>query len=245
MKKILLALSLLTAAASQAATVSVASTITAANSPHGAVNGQVALKDQSGTTLPVGMRIRVGFFVGYTAAMDATLKLPGGALNLIPGSPVQFVPIGEPPTRPGYGDDTSTTNVTKLIASAVRWNTSYTNVNYVGAENDALDNNTIADGGLARGTKLFVMVYNTGSLTPNFADPNFQYGLYTDASFIVPETGSATLSINVANVDTAADVFYGALGASLHTAALTIIPEPSTGIFALIAGLGLIARRRR
>jgi hypothetical protein len=244
MKKIILALSLFSVGVAQAATVSVTSTVTTAN-VHGPVNSQVALKDSSGATLPAGMRVRVGFFVGYTSAMDAVLRAPGGALNLIPGQPVQFVPIGEPPLRAGYGDDTSANNMTKTIASAIRWNTNFTNVNYVGDPDSAGDNNTIATGGLARGTRLFVMVYNTGSLNPEFGAPGFEYGLFSDPSFIVPETGTATLSLNVANIDLASEAFYGTIGNSLHTALLVPIPEPTAGVFALLAGLGLMVRRRR
>jgi hypothetical protein len=245
MKKTILLLTALTASIASAATVQVASTIPTGGNIHGAGGAQVALKDSAGTTLAAGMRIRVGFFLNYTSALDTTLRAPGGALPLLAAnsvSPNRFIPLGEPPTRPGYGDDTSANNVTKLIAGAVRWAVNYTNVSYVGAENSPGDNNTLADGGLARGTKLFVIAYNTGSLTPDFAAPGFEYGIFSDGGFVVPELGDATLSLNVANVDAAGEVYYGALAASLHTAP---VPEPTTGVMSLLAGLGLMMRRRR
>ena len=248
MKYLVTLLTAMGVSAASAATVSVASTIPTGGNVHGAGGAQVALKNDAGVTLPAGMRIRVGFFVGYTGALDATLKTPGGVFTLMASnSPNRFIPLGEAPVRVGYGTDSSVTNVTKLVgsgaAAVLRWNTTYSNVTYMGGANDASDDNTLADGGVPRGTKLFVMVYNTGALDADPMAPGFEYGLFSDSSFVVPETGTATLSLNVALVDQASEVYFGALGNSLHTA--PIIPEPSTTLVTLLAGLGLISRRRR
>lgn len=244
MKKIILLLTALSVSTASAATVSVASTIPAGGNIHGAANGQVVLKDAAGNVLPSGMRIRVGFFVGYSGALDATLRAPGGALELLsPNSANRFIPLGEPPTRVGYGDDTSATNLTKTIAGTVRWNTNYTNVSYVGGTDDPSDDNTTTDGGVARGTKLFVMVYNTEDLNAGAAPgPGFEYGLFSADNFLIPQAGSATTSLNVALVDTPLEVYWGLLATSLHTAP---IPEPATGLLAFLACAGFISRRRR
>jgi hypothetical protein len=243
MKTLIIGTILSTAAVANAATVSVASTIPAGGNVHGPGNTQVALKNSAGVTLPAGMRVRVGFFVGYTAELDATLKAPGGVFTLMnSSSPNQFVPLGEPPLRVGYGDDTTATNLTKLIGGTIRWNTNISNVSYSGAENSPSDNNTIATGGVARGTKLFVLVYNTSSLTPDINAAGFEYGIFSDSSFIIPETGTATTSLNVALVDVASEVYYGALGNSLHLA--PIIPEPSVGLLSLLAAAITFRRKR-
>ena len=232
------------ATAASAATVSITSTIPAGGNLHGAATAQVALKNDAGEVLPAGMRLRVGFFVGYTGALDTTLKSPGGVFTLMSSeSPNQFVPLGEPPTRVGYGDNVSANLVTKIVASQLRWSANITNVSYSGASNDGADNNTLATGGPSRGTRLFLLVYNTGDLAATPSSPGFEYGLFSDPAWIVPESGTATLSINAALIDQASEVFFGRIGNSLHTA--PVVPEPSTTMVSLLAGLGLIARRRR
>lgn len=244
MKYTISLLALLSASAASAATVSVASTVPTGGNIHGAAGAQVQLKDSAGNIIPVGARIRVGFFVGgLTPSLQTTLS-SGGFFDLpTDGSTGTFVPLGEAASlRAGYGTASDSTNVTKLVAGAIRWSVTLSNVTYQGATSDPLDNNTIADGGVPRGTRLFVIAYNQNGYG-TAATPGFEWGIYSDpTTFVIPESGTATLSLNVALVDQPSEVFWGSLG-SLGT--LPAIPEPATGMLGLLAGLGLITRRRR
>lgn len=245
MKLPVLCLCALGASTASAATISISSTVPAGGNVHGAPGTPVALKNAAGEILPPGMRLRLGFFLNYTPDLDAVLRSPGGAFTLMDqSSPNQFIPLGESPVRPGYGADSSPVNVTKLVSGSVRWNTTLTNVTYSGASLDPYDDNTLVPLGPARGTRLFLFAYNYPDLLVDPDSPGFEYGLFSAGSWLIPETGNAVLILNVGTVDQPDEVFWGAIGNSLHTAP-AVVPEPAAAGLSIAAGLAWRRRRRR
>jgi len=235
---ILLALAAGTSA--QAINLSVTSSITAVSSGgslfHGALGTQVTMLSSSGSVLPAGSQVRVGFFLNYTPALDSTLK-SGNLTSLLTGAN-RFVPFGESTSPTGYGNNTETTNDLKDL-SGIRANVTYTGLTYIGSDNDLTAANTSTSGGVARGTKVFLFLYNAQSLDTSGA--GFEFGLYSASSWSIPATGTAATSIQLQLVDTNTEVYWGQLG-SLHTAAP--VPEP-TGTLLALGTLALATVRRR
>lgn len=99
--------------------------------------------------------------------------------------------------------------------------------------------NSRTDAGLPRGSRLFLLVYDN-------ADPAAasELGIFSAEEWIVPSDGGSTLVLNLQDVDSDAEVFRGAPGASVLQLA-AVIPEPSAGVFVLLAGAGMLAGRRR
>ncbi len=91
--------------------------------------------------------------------------------------------------------------------------------------------------GVPAGTRIFILAYN--ALDPNNAT---EMGIYSATSWLMPASAAATLQLNTTVVDTPGEILMGRNG-SLHLGAF--VPEPSAGIMGLLAGLGLIVRRRR
>jgi hypothetical protein len=229
-----------------AITVSISPTITV-NGFHGNTgqSGQasvVSLKNSAGVLLPVGSQIRVGFFKGYTSALDAKLKNPAELRNLLSsGVTNEFVPLGElgNTNSPGLGDNTIATNDIKEIATVIRAQVSMTNISYQGST-DGSDANKTGLGGLGRGTKLFVFAFNNANVAQDFSAAGFEYGLFSASTWTAALSGSSTLTLRLEDVDTAGEVYWGSLG-SLQTAA---VPEPAFASL-LVFGTLLGFRRRR
>jgi hypothetical protein len=224
--------------------ISVTGTVTAVTNGgstyHGAVGSQVSILNTAGNPLPAGSQIRLGFFLNYSPALDASLRA-GNFQALFTGSN-RFVPFGESTSAAGYGDNTEATNDIKEIpagSGSLRASVTYTGLNYSGADGDVSGANTLTSGGVARGTKVFMFVYNSSSLSTDAT--GFEYGLYSATNWLIPSTGTATASIQLQHVDSNAEVFWGSLG-SLKTAAP--IPEPSVTLLA-IGSLASVFRRRR
>lgn len=100
--------------------------------------------------------------------------------------------------------------------------------------------NSRTDAGLPRGSRLFLLVYDN-------ADPAAatELGVFSAEEWIVPLEGDVSfLTLNLRDVDSDAEVFRGAPGASVLQLA-AVIPEPSAGVFVLLAGAGMLAGRRR
>ena len=98
--------------------------------------------------------------------------------------------------------------------------------------------NTQDVGGVPAGTRLFLMVWDTapGSAT--------ELGVFSAdaAAWRMTASASGANILNTTNVDTPAEIYRGSSG-SLVLA--PIVPEPSTGVMALLVAAGLISRRRR
>jgi hypothetical protein len=217
-------------ASAQAANISVSGTITAVGSGgslfHGAAGTQVSMLNSAGITLPAGSQVRLGFFLNYTAALD------------------RFIPFGETASPTGYGTASEATNDLKEVpvgSGNIRANVTYAGVNYIGNDNDVAAANTLTSGGVARGTKVFMFLYNAQSLDTSGA--GFEYGLYSASNWLIPATGTANAAIQLQHVDTNSEVFYGSLG-SLRTA--VPVPEPTAVTFGLaVMGMALVRRRRQ
>ena len=230
-------------ASAQAANISVSGTITAVGSGgslfHGAAGTQVSMLNSAGIALPAGSQVRLGFFLNYTAALDSTLR--SGNLNTLFTGDNRFIPFGETSSPTGYGTASEATNDLKEISGIIRANVTYAGVNYIGNDNDVAAANTLTSGGVARGTKVFMFLYNSQSLDTSGA--GFEYGLYSASNWLIPATGTANASIQLQHVDTNSEVFYGSLG-SLRTA--VPVPEPTAVTFGLaVMGMALVRRRRQ
>ena len=230
-------------ASAQAANISVSGTITAVGSGgslfHGASGTQVSMLNSAGIALPAGSQVRLGFFLNYTAALDSTLR-SGNLTTLFTGDN-RFIPFGEAASPTGYGTASEATNDLKEISGIIRANVTYAGVNYIGNDNDVAAANTLTSGGVARGTKVFMFLYNAQSLDTSGA--GFEYGLYSASNWLIPATGTANAAIQLQHVDTNSEVFYGSLG-SLRTA--VPVPEPTAVTFGLaVMGMALVRRRRQ
>ena len=229
-------------ASAQAANISVSGTITAVGSGgslfHGASGTQVSMLNSAGIALPAGSQVRLGFFLNYTAALDSTLR-SGNLTTLFTGDN-RFIPFGEAASPTGYGTASEATNDLKEISGIIRANVTYAGVNYIGNDNDVAAANTLTSGGVARGTKVFMFLYNAQSLDTSGA--GFEYGLYSASNWLIPATGTANAAIQLQHVDTNSEVFYGSLG-SLRTA--VPVPEPTAVTFGLaVRGMAWVRRRR-
>ena len=240
MKK--LALSIISLALS-ALTVS-AVTISVADSS-GA--NSVPLLTSEGSLLPNGgALIRIGFFRGFTTTGD-NAALIASLGNLSPKATIfstiqsTFIPLGE-----GIDSDLGTVplasaaprlanrTINGVANQPGRLIGGVANIN-VNTDPEASVANPIT--GVPAGTRIFLLAYNSLS-----AETATEVGIYSATNWLFPSSGSGTLQLNTTNVDTAGEVFHGRIG-SLHLAGF--VPEPSTSMMALLAGLGLVARRRR
>lgn len=197
--------------------------------PTGAEN-VVVLKNSTGSLLPAGTVFRIGFFLNYTNDLNPTLASGSFDSLTSASSPNRFVAIGVGDA--GRGTDTRAAE--QLIkddgAGNLRVNTSISDVTYSSGTA-----NTLVDGGLARGTKLFVFLLNQNS----FSGTPTQWGIYGADTWVIPASGTANLTLSLKAVDTLGEVYRGSLGSLL-----TAVPEPSAMTFG-IAALGLITIRRR
>ena len=233
-------------ASANAANISVTSTITTVETGgslfHGAAGTQVSMLNSAGIALPAGSQVRFGFFLNYTAALDSTLR--SGNLNTLFTGDNRFIPFGEATSPAGYGTDSEATNDLKEVpvgSGTIRASVTYQGITYIGNDNDVASANTLTPGGVARGTKVFMFLYNSQSLDTSGA--GFEYGLYSASNWLIPATGAANTSIQLQHVDTNSEVFYGSLG-SLRTA--VPVPEPTAVTFGLaVIGLALVRRRRQ
>ncbi|MES2466927.1 MAG: hypothetical protein V4675_06475 [Verrucomicrobiota bacterium] len=230
-------------ASAHAANILVTSTITTvANGGslfHGAAGSQVSMLNSAGIALPVGSQVRLGFFLNYTAALDSTLR--SGNLNSLFTGANRFIPFGELTSPTGYGTASEATNDIKEIAGIIRASVTYQGITYIGNDNDVAAANTLTSGGVARGTKVFMFLYNSQSL--DTSGTGFEYGLYSASNWLIPAAGTADASIQLQHADTSSEVFYGSLG-SLRTA--VPVPEPTAVTFGIaVIGMALVRRRRQ
>jgi hypothetical protein len=194
-------------------------------------------------------KILVGFFTDYT---HGTSDLAGSAFRTGLGNASttartalsSFVPLGG--GNANLGPNGFTWNISALTgtnAGKFSVNQSLNNAALVFAGTSASNvENRVSPDGLVRGTRLFVLAYDSNSENYNEA------GVFSADTWRIPggvgmtASTSTSITLVLSQVDTALEVFRGSLG-SLVLA--PVVPEPTTGVMALLAGLGLISRRRR
>jgi len=213
----------------------------------------ISVIDFSGTTLsnPVtlesgaamtngGAMIRLGYF--NTAAQTATwlTDLRSNDITKINSALASFIPLGENAAAPNLGDIPTTAGprfaqrTINGVSSAGRLAGQITTVNpAVGTPNTQNAN------GVPSGSRIFMLVYSDNNSTLTFGE---QFGVFSSDIWLMPSDAGLNLQLNSTDIDGAPEVFRGTFG-SLKLAA--IVPEPTTGAMALLAGLGLMARRRR
>jgi hypothetical protein len=200
-----------------------------------------------GTALTnAGHTIRIGYF--NTAAQTGTWASDIKSLNLanITSALASFIPLGEnsvgqPVLGTGAGTATGP-RVANRVVNAVqkpgRLIGQITDVNPVVAPA-----NTVNAAGVPAGSRIFMLVYSDNDSVLHNGE---QFGVFSADNWLLDPDGTLSLSLNMTDANTAAEVFRGTLNAaSLRTEMAAIAPEPSTGIMALFAGLGMLARRRR
>lgn len=189
---------------------------------------------------------QIGYFIGFTdsAQQRAALADPTPGIRTYIGE--NFVPIGAP-TSPLWGDlgqpaanygGQGTVDVASTGTPAYVTVTGSVNNSALLFSGSAA--NTFDGTGVPRGSRIFLLVWDNED--PSAAG---ELGIYSATSWTVPTTTSTTMSAPLASVDNASgayEVYRGALGSLVLG---PIVPEPSTGLLALIAGCGLISRRRR
>lgn len=205
---------------------------------NGGVTNRVLLKSSGGTILNTGAaqtgittKYLLGYFVGFDSGIGSALSGDnGGTLFSALNDPARFVPLGLGVA--GLGSNIAANQ--RVNPANGRLANTMTSVTYLdGAANAA------SSGGINRGTRLFMILLNQESTTQTLST---EFGLFSATNWLIPATGSANITLSLKDVDTAGEVFQGGLG-SLVLA--PTIPEASSTALALLAGLGLMSRRRR
>jgi len=214
----------------------------------------VLVSDFSGTTLsqPVtfadgssltnaGILVRIGYF--NTSSQSATwlTDLRANDVAKINSALQSFVPLGENAATPNLGDVPTAAAGPRIQARPIN------GVTQPGRLAGGIQNvspttagqpNTINANGVPAGSRIFLLVYSDLNSTLNVGE---QFGVFSADNWLMPSDPSLPLGLNTTDIDGAAEVFRGTFG-SLK---LAPIPEPTTGAMALLAGLGMISRRRR
>lgn len=199
--------------------------------------------------VPVGSYAVVGFFAGFLDTAADRLALSDATNGIRSYVSQKFVPLGQPSSPLWADKGVASTNFGTAGTVGVTLNGTVPN-QYISASgsinNTALvfaagTANALVVDGVTRGTRLFLLVYNS-------ADPATatELGIYSATTWVVPAAGT-TASLPLASIDNATaayEVYRGGLG-SLILAPIIPVPEPATGLLTLIVGLGLIGRRRR
>jgi len=213
----------------------------------------ISVIDFSGTTLsnPVtlnsgaampngGAMVRLGYF--NTALQSGTwlTDLRSNDVAKVNSALQSFIPLGENAATPNLGDVPTTAGprfaqrTINSVSSAGRLAGQITTVNPVAAAA-----NTANPGGVPSGSRIYMLVYSDNNSTLTASE---EFGVFSSDIWLMPSDGQLNLQLNTTDIDGAAEVFRGTFG-SLKLA--PFVPEPSTGLLGLLAGLGMIARRRR
>jgi hypothetical protein len=173
----------------------------------------------------------LGYFVGYNAEIEGTLQAASGAdILALANDPSKFVPLGFGVS--GLGANIS---ANQRIGATGRVANSMSGVTYLDGTANAS-----AVGGINRGTKLFLLMLNQTSLTESATT---ELGLFSASSWVIPASGTGTTFVNLKEVDTNAEVYFGSLG-SLVLGVSNPVPEPAVGMLALGSLAFFMGRRR-
>jgi hypothetical protein len=223
---------------------SFASTITVSDfSGVGATFAENVVTLGDGTKLASGSgSVRLGFFPTMTPSEVGTLfrsfTTPQQVAN---GIQTNFVPLGEgldpdlgaPGGTGGASPPRFATRAINGVAGVTgRLAGSVINVTPVpGAWNPA--NIT----GVPAGTRLYMLIYDAAvALNSN------QFGIFSADTWLMPSDTLVNPTLNTVDVG-ASEVFLGSSAAG--SLRLSVVPEPSASLMAVLASLGLVARRRR
>ena len=177
----------------------------------------VTLQSISGSFVPAGTRVRVGFFQNLNfSPADCTLVGAEIAAN--------FVPLGELTSPAGLGTPADNT-----VAISPATNGPTGNISNV-VIGDGLPN-TVTPGSLSRGTRIFLVV------------EHFDGGVFSATNWVVPPGGTGNMLLRLADIDTPAEVFWGQLGTNSLIVG-SLCPEPGAAMLLMVMALGFAARRR-
>ena len=199
----------------------------------------------TGTLLATGGgSLRIGYFLDSTSSVLSSGDW--SAINAL------FIPLGEGRANLGGVATPVPGNVPIPIPSGA------TGGRFLGSITGVTGTNVAADPpasltSLSQGVRLFLFLSN--SANPSTLAPN-QFALVSDSTLwrapkddpAIPGGASLTMAMNANNINEPADVFWGAIaseGTANFLRLAPVVPEPSATLLGLLAGLGLIARRRR
>lgn len=199
----------------------------------------VDIKTSNGQFLNSGS-VMIGFFRGYASAGDAALKASLADTNRSVLSFIQsnFVSIGAQGSDVDYGTQAAANLLAIKAIDATKSSISggIENSNWISATPSVVAN-SVQDGGLVRGTKIFLIVSDNSDF-----NSSTELGVFSASSWTISTSSAvSTLNMTLSQVDVAAEAYRGSIG-SLQLAA--VVPEPGVSLLAL-ASLGLLARRRR
>ena len=193
-------------------------------------------------TLLTGGSMHIGYFADPAAA-----GLRSGDWSYIA---TNFIPLGE--GRAGLGGGTA--GVAPILIPSAAANGRYTgSVSGITGTNQASDPTTASTSVLNQGTRLFLLALDV----PSMSTAPTQFALVSDSTLwkapkddpLIPGGASLTLALNRTNIapgEEATDVFWGTLASDSATVNFLRlappVPEPSTSLMAVLAGLGLIDR---
>lgn len=239
-------------------------TVSLVSSSHAAVTlssnnsggGGRQITTAAGALLTTGQgSLRIGYFLDSSSPVIASGDW--AAIN------AAFIPLGE--GRAGLGDVTTPATAGDApipVPSAATSGRFSGQITGITGTNVAVDPPATGSS-LSQGVRLFLFAAN--SPDPKVTPPT-QFALVSDCVLWrapkddpnIPGGASITMAMNATNinVDDPAnrmgnplnDVFWGSIatvGAENFLRLAPPVPEPSTGLMALLAGLGLVVRRRR
>lgn len=202
------------------------------------------ITSSNGTPIATGAgRIRIGYF--NTAAQSPTWSTdlrsedPATVSNAL----AAFVPLGENTVVP-HGTGSGTASGPRFATRTIS-GTTYTGRlagQITGVTPVPGVPNTFNAGGVPAGTRIYLLVYSDGSDT--VLNAGEELGVFGADTWLMPADGGLNLQLNSTNVDLPSEIARGdSAQGQLRLGAL--VPEPSSSLMALLAGMGLIARRRR
>lgn len=186
-------------------------------------------------------RIRIGYF--NTSAQSASWANDLRSTNpaLTNSALTSFVPLGESAGAPlgtGAGTSTGPRFAQRTVNSVVQQGRLAGQITSVSSTTG--DPNSISASGVPAGTRIYMLVYSDGADT--ILGLGEEFGVFSSDVWVMPADSGLNLQLNATAVDLTGEIFRGSSG-SLRLA--PFIPEPSGALLSLLAGLGLVARRRR
>lgn len=190
--------------------------------------------------LTSGSGVVLGYIRGFSTATAAAVgtALADQNRSVLTYLAANFVPIAAEGSNVNYGTSAAATPWgLKDVGGVTTASGTIENSNWLSSSGSAPANSEQA-GGLVRGTRIFLLAYNGSSLSNAT-----ELGIFSASTWTLPASASLnTLSMTLTQVDQASEVYRGSIG-SLVLA--PVVPESSTSALALLAGLGLMSRRRR
>ncbi len=233
------------------ATASRATNISIADSGNAGATNPVVFNN--GSSLPNGaITVRIGYFNTTSQGASWLSDLQSTDLSKIQSALASFIPLGEDSTKPVLGNLPAggaprvANRPVNLVATDGRITGGVADVTPV-----AGTPNTANAGGVPAGSRIFLLVYSDNNAVLNDGE---QFGVFSADTWLINSDGSLPLQLNTIGVNTASEVYRGTYTGNgnengnvgtLRLALVGVVPEPTTAAMGLLAGLGLMARRRR